>query len=93
VVLFDRIRENEGLQKKRTSYEDLVDQSIWQTMARSINTGLAVLLALFAIYFLGGDATKTFSLTMIIGVVIGMYSSVFLASQFVVVMKRFVKAS
>ncbi|MCL1852366.1 MAG: protein translocase subunit SecF [Peptococcaceae bacterium] len=93
VVLFDRIRENEGLQKKRASYEDLVDQSIWQTMARSINTGLAVLLALFAIYFLGGDATKTFSLTMIIGVVIGMFSSVFLASQFVVVMKRFVKAS
>ncbi|MCL1790738.1 MAG: protein translocase subunit SecF [Peptococcaceae bacterium] len=92
VVIFDRIRENEGAQRKRTSYKDLVDQSLWQTMARSINTAVAVLLALFAIYLLGGEATKTFSLAMIIGVVIGMYSSIFLASQFVVLLKPLSKA-
>jgi preprotein translocase SecF subunit len=88
VVIFDRIRENEEIQKKRDSFENLVDQSLWQTMARSINTGLVVLLALFAIFLLGGETTKTFSLAMIIGAIVGMYSSIFLASQLIVELKR-----
>ncbi|MCL1917247.1 MAG: protein translocase subunit SecF [Peptococcaceae bacterium] len=88
VVIFDRIRENEGLQKKGGSFEDLVDQSLWQTMARSINTGVVVLLALFAIFFLGGESTKTFSLAMIIGAAVGMYSSIFISSQFVIEFKK-----
>jgi len=87
VVIFDRIRENEGRMRRSDSYEEMVDKSVWQSMRRSINTVMTVLIALFALYFFGGESTKSFSLTMLIGVIFGAYSSIFIASQLVVELK------
>lgn len=88
VVIFDRIRENEKRMKRRDSFEDMVDKSVWQTMGRSVKTSVTVLIALLAIFILGGESTKIFALTMIIGVFSGAYSSIFIASQFVVEIKK-----
>ena len=68
VVIFDRIRENLA-KRKFNSFEETVNQSLNQTLVRSINTVLTVLLALFAIYFFGGETLKYFSLILIIGVI------------------------
>lgn len=83
VVVFDRIREN-LLRKTYVSFEETVNKSLNQTLVRSINTGLTVLLALFAIYFFGGETLEYFSLALIIGIVAGTYSSIFIASPLVV---------
>lgn len=91
VVIFDRIRENEARMKRGDSYEDMVDKSVWQTMRRSINTVVTVLIALFAIFILGGESTKIFSLAMLIGVFSGAYSSIFNASQILVEIKKRIK--
>ena len=80
IVIFDRIRENRRMQKKGESLEDLVNKSLWQTLARSINTVLTVMFVLTAMYFLGGSTIKTFVLAMLIGVASGAYSSIFNAS-------------
>ena len=80
IVIFDRIRENMKLMKKGDSLPEMVDRSIWQTMTRSIYTSLTVLFATAALYFLGGETTKTFSLALLIGFIAGTYSTVFLAS-------------
>jgi len=84
VIIFDRIRENEPKMKRGDSYEDMVDKSIWQTMRRSINTVATVLIALFALFILGGESTRMFTLAMLIGVFCGAYSSICIASQILV---------
>jgi len=88
IVVFDRIRENlkKGI---GTDFEDTVGISLRQTIARSINTSLTVLLVLFALFFFGGETTKYFSLALIIGVAIGTYSSIFLASPLLVTLHKF----
>jgi preprotein translocase SecF subunit len=91
VVIFDRIRENETRLKRGDSYEDMVDKSVWQTMRRSINTVVTVLIALFAVFILGGESTRIFALAMLIGVFSGAYSSIFNASQILVEIKRHFK--
>lgn len=91
VVIFDRIRENEAKMRRADSYEDMVDKSVWQTMRRSVNTVVTVLIALFSVYILGGESTKVFSLAMIIGVFSGAYSSIFNASQILVEIKKHMK--
>ncbi len=88
VVIFDRIRENQEKMRRGDSYEEMVDKSVWQTMARSINTVVTVLITLFAIYLLGGTSTKIFALAMLIGVFSGAYSSIFNASQILVELKN-----
>lgn len=80
IIIFDRIRENLRLRKKGEALEDLVNKSIWQTLARSINTVLTVMFVLVAMYFLGGSTIKNFILAMLIGVASGAYSSIFNAS-------------
>jgi len=80
IVIFDRIRENMKKMKKGETLSEMVDHSIWQTMTRSIYTVLTVLFATGALYFLGGETTKDFSLALLIGFVSGMYSSIFNAS-------------
>jgi len=80
IVIFDRIRENMKSMKKGENLGDMVDRSIWQTMARSIYTVLTVLFATGALHFLGGETTKNFSLALLIGFTSGMYSSIFNAS-------------
>lgn len=78
IVIFDRIRENREMHPKQ-DFNSLVNDSINQTLGRSVNTSLAVLLLLVSLFVFGGDTTRAFSLALIIGVVSGAYSSVFIA--------------
>ncbi|MCB8818247.1 protein translocase subunit SecF [Desulfosporosinus shakirovi] len=93
VIIFDRIRENEAKMKRADSYEDMADKSVWQTMRRSINTSLTVLIALLSIFVFGGQSTKLFSLAMLIGVFIGAYSSIFIASPILLEIKQRMRKS
>ncbi len=79
VVVFDRIRENLNLHKKQ-DYQTTFNNSINQTLARTINTSLSTLLVLLCIFILGGNSIRSFSFAMILGVVAGTLSSIFIAS-------------
>jgi preprotein translocase subunit SecF len=79
VVIYDRIREVISINPDQ-SIDTIVDDSINQTMSRSINTTLTVLLTLLSIYLFGGDTLKNFALCLIIGFTAGAYSSIFIAS-------------
>lgn len=95
IVVYDRIRENlkhahhdntfseEGKPGKK-DFEMIVGESVDQTIVRSINTSMTTILALIVLYFLGPVATKHFSLALIIGVTVGTYSSIFIASALLV---------
>lgn len=83
IVVFDRIREN-LINRVASSFEDVVNYSIAQTLVRSVNTSLTVLITLLALYLFGGSSTKNFVLALLIGVVAGTYSSIFNASQILV---------
>ena len=80
IVIFDRIRENRELHPKQ-GFTDLINESINQTLGRSINTSVAVLLLVLCLFLFGGDTTKAFSLALVIGVIAGAYSSVFIAGS------------
>ncbi len=84
IVVFDRIREN--LKKAGSTYDFavLANQSVNETFVRSLNTSLTVLIALGAVYLFGGATTKIFSLTLILGIIVGTYSSIFIASPLLV---------
>ena len=86
VVIFDRVREN---LKKFSDIEifDLTNISINETLSRTIITSITTLLALLSIYFLGGEILKGFSLAMILGVVFGTYSSIYIANPILVLLK------
>jgi preprotein translocase SecF subunit len=82
VVVYDRIREN--LRKyKQMELFDLINKSLNETMSRTLLTSVTTLIALFSLYFLGGEVLKGFTFAMILGVFIGTYSSVFIASQII----------
>lgn len=87
IIVFDRIREN--LPKSRENFSDTVDLSLNQTIGRSINTSFTVLLALTAIFLFGGESIHDFTLAMIIGVVVGTYTSIFTASPLLVIWDNF----
>lgn len=80
VVIFDRIRENVIRNRVREKFSPLAHKSVVQTLTRSLNTTFTVLLSLFAIYFFGGESLKYFSLALIIGIFLGAYSSIFVAT-------------
>lgn len=80
IVIFDRIRENRELHPKQ-GFNDLINESINQTLGRSINTSVAVLLLVLCLFLFGGDTTKAFSLALVVGVIAGAYSSVFIAGS------------
>ena len=79
VVVFDRIRENIHLYPKRDR-QQLFNDSLNQTLARTINTSVTTLVVLLTIFFLGGDSIRSFSFAMILGVVFGTLSSIFIAA-------------
>jgi preprotein translocase subunit SecF len=88
IVVFDRVRENLKKSKQmhnRKNFDEVVGKSLEETYGRSLATSLTTLVALASLYVLGGEATKLFALTLIIGVVAGSYSSIFLASPLLVV--------
>lgn len=83
VIIFDRIREN--LRKfSHIKIEELSNISINETLSRTINTSLTTLLVVLAIYFFGGDILRGFSLAMIFGIIIGTYSSIYIANTIIV---------
>jgi preprotein translocase subunit SecF len=91
IVVFDRIRENLRINSERgrhESFEHVVGHSIMQTMTRSINTSLTVVIVLAALFFAGPIATQNFALTLIVGMVAGTYSSIFLASPLLVAWQK-----
>ncbi len=81
IVVFDRVRENTRFLKK-VPFSEIMNKSIWQTFARSINTSLTTLFTLVALYVIGVPSVKELALPLIVGVVCGGYSSIFLAGQF-----------
>ncbi|WP_053957017.1 protein translocase subunit SecF [Inediibacterium massiliense] len=87
IVVFDRIRENMRYMKKR-NYEEVVDMSINQTITRTINTSLTTLITIIVLYIFGVEAIKAFTLPLILGVAIGTYSSIFIASPIWVTLKE-----
>lgn len=83
IVVFDRVRENLKYYSKKMSFGEIMNASINQTLARSINTSITTLITLLALYFLGGVTTRDFVLAMILGIAIGTYSSIFFCSTLV----------
>ncbi|MCX6740196.1 MAG: protein translocase subunit SecF [Candidatus Parcubacteria bacterium] len=86
IVVFDRVREN--LHKYEGEFEEIVEKSIWETMARSINTILTVELALIALLIFGGGVINDFVLPLIIGIFFGAYSSICIASPLLVTWQK-----
>lgn len=89
IVVFDRIRENLRRYGSRLSFETTVNNSIQETLARSVNTSLTVLLTLLALYLFGGTTIRTFILALLIGIASGTYSSIFNASPLLVSLYNF----
>jgi len=87
IVVFDRIRENLHRRTSET-FEEVVNASLVQTMARSLNTSLTVLFTLSALTLFGGDSVRTFTLTLLIGIFSGTYSSIFNASMLLVIWEK-----
>ena len=87
IIIYDRIRENLRLRKGST-FSETVNISLLETLARSVNTVLTVELVLLAVYLLGGASLRDFTFAMIVGVTVGAYSSIFNASQLMVVLKN-----
>jgi len=83
VIVFDRIREN-ILKGQKKTFEETVNFSLNQTLTRSLSTGTCTLLVLLFIFFFGGDTLRYFSLILIVGIVVGTYSSLFLATPILV---------
>lgn len=87
IVVFDRVRENlKELHGK--SFEEIVGTSVRQTLTRSINTSLTTIFVLMSVYLFAGESTKYFALTLMIGIIAGTYSSIFLASPLLVTLKK-----
>jgi preprotein translocase SecF subunit len=88
IVVYDRIRENLMHRRKGETFAEVSDRSITQTFDRSINTSFTVLLVVAALVFFGGESIRLFNLALLIGIAIGTYSSIFVASPLVVMLER-----
>lgn len=91
IVVFDRIRENlrrKEENNRREPFEETVGRSLAETYGRSINTSLTVLLAVLALLFFGAESTRYFSLVLLVGVIAGTYSSIFIASPILVILEK-----
>ena len=80
IVVFDRIRENLKSQGRDDIFGDIADVSLNQTLSRSINTSVSTLFTLVALYFLGAESLRIFVFALIVGIFVGTYSSIFIAS-------------
>lgn len=93
IVVFDRVRENlrhneEAKQSEKKDFDTIVGESINQTFIRSINTSLTTLLAIFVLYLVGPETVKNFTLTLLIGIFVGTYSSIFIGSPLLVTINK-----
>jgi preprotein translocase subunit SecF len=94
IVVFDRVRENLRVNEDRNRKEDFAEtagHALNQTFVRSINTSLTVVFTLFVLYFVGPDSTRVFSLTLLVGIIAGTYSSIFLATPLLVSTERYLR--
>ena len=87
VVVFDRVREN-VIKGSKESFDAIVHKSVMQTLVRSINNTLTVVLSSAAIFFFGGDSIKYFALSLMLGIFLGAYSSIFVASPLLVAIHK-----
>jgi preprotein translocase subunit SecF len=92
IVVFDRIREHLRINKeqgnKKQDFETTVGKSVSETFGRSINTSLTIFLVLLVLYFVGGVTTKDFAFVLLMGVIAGTYSSIFVASPLLVTLEK-----
>jgi SecD/SecF fusion protein len=87
VIVFDRIRENQP-KLSRMPYGDMVNVSLWETLTRSINTTVIVVLPVLCLELFGGATLKDFAFALLVGIISGAYSSIFVASPIVTVLKE-----
>lgn len=88
IVIFDRIRENLKKWGKDETFADLTNRSVTESLARSVNTALSTLFTLVALYFFGGESIQYFALALIVGISLGTYSSIFVASPILVMWQK-----
>jgi preprotein translocase subunit SecF len=91
IVVFDRVRENLRVNKEmrlKKDFETTVGESVYQTIGRSINTSLTTLIVLLSLYIFGPETIRNFSLLLVIGIIVGTYSSVFVASPLLVTFEK-----
>lgn len=91
IVVFDRIRENLKKASKNAAFEEVVGNSLSETIVRSVATSLAVIIVLLCLVFFGPESTKYFALTLTIGMFVGTYSSIFVASPLLVYAAKYWK--
>ena len=84
IVVYDRVRENLQRAVKKTDFENIVNRSLNETLGRSINTSMTVIITLIAIVLFGGESIRYFGVALLAGVVFGTYSSVYIASALLV---------
>ena len=89
IVIFDRIRETNQLESKIT-FTEIINKAITQTMSRTILTGVTTLFVVFVLYIFGGETLRDFSLILLVGIIIGTYSSIFIASPVVLFWEKLV---
>lgn len=87
IVVFDRVREHLRVNQSsgiKETFNETVGKSVTETFGRSINTSLTIFFALVALYFIGGETTRDFALVLLVGIIAGTYSSIFIASPLLV---------
>lgn len=89
IVVYDRVRENLLRSRSHTSFETIVNHSLNETIVRSLNTSLTVIIVLIAIALLGGESVRWFAVALLVGVGFGTYSSIFIASALLVTRYQF----
>jgi SecD/SecF fusion protein len=87
IIIFDRVRENLGLMRK-SSFAAIANQSLWETVRRSLATSFITLLPISALILFGGDTLKEFAFALLIGIASGAYSTIFIATPFLVTLKE-----
>ncbi len=88
IVVFDRVREN-LLRDKHSSFKDIINTSINETLVRSINTSSTALFVLLSMFFFGGTTIQYFVLALVIGIIVGTYSSIFIASPLLILWDKY----
>lgn len=91
IVVFDRIRENDAKDGKVKSFAEIIEESVNQVYMRSLFTSLTTLLSITVLLLFGGDSLRTFNTALFIGMIFGTYSSIFVASPLVYLMRKFRK--
>ena len=87
IIIFDRVRENQGLLRK-LPYRALANQSLWETLTRSLNTSLITLFPILTLFVFGGTTLKDFAFALLVGIASGAYSTVFIATPLLALIKE-----